>query len=64
MILMRVDLPGPVLAHERVDFAGLDAEIDVIERPHAGKRFRYAQHFNPRRQSLRHARRRMKVKQK
>ena len=29
---------GPVLAHQRVHFAGLDAEIDAIERPDARKR--------------------------
>jgi hypothetical protein len=56
-------LAGPVLAHERVDFAGLNAKIDVIERPDAGKRFRYAQHFNPRRQGVRHTRRRLRVKE-
>ena len=49
-------LAGPVLAHERVDFAGLNAEIDVIERPDAGKRLRHAEHFDPRRQCVRHAR--------
>ncbi len=49
-------LAGPVLAHERMDFAGLKAEIDVVERPDARKRLRYAEHFDPRRQGLRHTR--------
>ena len=37
---------GPVLAHERMDFAGLHLEVDAIERPDAGKRLRHAHHFN------------------
>ena len=51
-------LAGAVLAHERMHFAGLNAEIDAIERSHAWKRLGNAQHFDPRRQGLRHARRR------
>ena len=48
-------LAGAVFAHESMDLAGLDAKIDMIERPDAGKRLRNAQHFNPRRQCVRHA---------
>ena len=51
-------LAGAVLAHERMHFAGLDAEINAIERPDAWKRLGNAEHFDPRRQGLRHARRR------
>ena len=51
-------LAGAVLSHQRMHFAGLDAEIDAIQRPHAGKRLGNAEHFDPRRQGLRHARRR------
>ena len=41
-------LPGPVLAHEGVDLAGLDLEIHALERPDAGKGLRDAQHFDAR----------------
>jgi hypothetical protein len=54
-------LAGAVFAHQRVDFAGSDVKIDMIERSDAGKRLRYAEHFNPRRQGLRHASRHVRV---
>ena len=31
-------LAGAVLSQERMHFAGFNAEIDMIQRPHAGKR--------------------------
>ena len=39
-ILISVDLPAPFSPMQRVDFAGLDPKIDLLQRPHAGKRLR------------------------
>ena len=39
---------GAVLAHERMDFAGMDLERDVRERPHAGERLGDVAHLEDR----------------
>ena len=46
-------LAGAVLAHQRMNFAGLDPKIDVVQRAHAGKGLRHAEHLNSRGQGLR-----------
>jgi hypothetical protein len=38
-------LARAILAHERMDFAGLDAEIDAVQRPNAGEGLRHARHL-------------------
>ena len=43
---------GAVLAQQRMHLAGFDAEIDVVERPHAGIGFRHADEFDPRGQGV------------
>ena len=42
--LIRVDLPGAVLAEQAVDFAGLDVEVDAVEGADAGERLGDAGH--------------------
>ena len=46
-------LAGPVLAHERVNFAGLDPKVDPLQRPHARKGLRHPQHLDSRGQGFR-----------
>jgi hypothetical protein len=41
-------LAGAVLAHEGVDFAGPDAEIDALENTHARKALANPAHFQNR----------------
>ena len=47
-------LAGAVLAHQRVDLAGIDPEIDALERPNARKGLGDADHFNSRRGGFAH----------
>jgi hypothetical protein len=46
---------GPVLAQQRMHFAGMEGEVDAAQRQHAGKALRYASQLDPRWRLLGHA---------